>query len=980
MLLAPVKSLNVPSMLTQLHTAMENKDLEALKKCVQELASVNLSFEMFIELLSKMLNKDKNLVFHEIITDAIRFGNWPILNYLFTEFEVDVNASVAKLFPIAIAAKQHDIIKELSLYASLDEKNVITGFFMADALDDKETINIIKAVLDQSSNEELEASSQMMKSNLSETLKDIKTKAHEKLTIQIASLQEKREKLFEELSSRAPSSDVQIGMNAVNEQLTQLTEHVIKHQLAANLVRYRYRLALVQLKSVLARQYKESEDFAQIISALDDLDFDEAKKAALRDDIEAIVNDELLSLYPLLEEKDISIIKDKINTLAQKGLSLDVLDEKISTLFKADLKMSLLDGANFFQNDALFEYFVNELSFEVYPELIDAAASANNVKVLQHLVSRHEYDAQDFAASFGVAVANDAVECRDIILEKMSKISPEMARDFARLMPEFEKENKHRRTTVLKSNEELLEEHIESLAKLKINLSKKNADSALIENIDKITEILESCKENLFKYRTLLTLPLLMAQMLSCKLGIDTSKQATLKEEADTLLQLVTQLSAENFLIEEDEASLDEIPEKIREYIYRQMNEDAIDKPNEAEYALYHEVKSQYQAKFNEACLSNTRTAAIIFQENKAILQADEKKNQDDVMSRLACYPILKALENYLIQGFSKDDLKVDFDDAMTEVELHRYYQNKFHSAWRYLFARPNPWLSPDAKWAENGASKIQAQDFELIAYFWLAASDENAEGTDDFTLQTRCEHFVDIIAQFAREYNNEGPVDDLEKDKPTCDLGVRKRAAQLLIGHPLSKQIKELNAFIMLKRIQAWFIAENENHDTLFSALEDLSEKEINQVSDALGNWIINCGDVDQIDTLILSFLKLDNIIEDEPSHEFGKCLKEDYGIEHLTDYPVEYQDSRYKNYLKLLSKVLKDPLKFFSSEIYNKVESLKKRSNVNKETLEENSQPAAILHTFDSQKKEKRNEWENNQGHGQLVNEPQPNKKKFG
>jgi hypothetical protein len=128
---------------------------------------------------------------------------------------------------------------------------------------------------------------------------------------------------------------------------------------------------------------------------------------------------------------------------------------------------------------------------------------------------------------------------------------------------------------------------------------------------------------------------------------------------------------------------------------------------------------------------------------------------------------------------------------------LKAYYQHKDHTAFRYL-SKPNPWMHDDASYVEQDAESACAwSTFEeyqsLIAMFYLGAGDENIPPCDGHTFETRLEHFIDALAHIGRAHNWDGmdlseEYDDLNGDKPSCYLGVKRRLFYSVLGHPLFK------------------------------------------------------------------------------------------------------------------------------------------------------------------------------------------------
>lgn len=138
------------------------------------------------------------------------------------------------------------------------------------------------------------------------------------------------------------------------------------------------------------------------------------------------------------------------------------------------------------------------------------------------------------------------------------------------------------------------------------------------------------------------------------------------------------------------------------------------------------------------------------------------------------------------------------------EQALKAYYQNKAHTAWRYL-SKPNPWMNEHASYVyineEHNERWSTFEEYQsLICLFYLAAIDTNTLCIDDYSFATRLEHFIDELAHIGRAHNwdktrrkenhQDEQYDDLEADRPSCYSGVKRRLFQSVLGHPLLKLV----------------------------------------------------------------------------------------------------------------------------------------------------------------------------------------------
>jgi lipopolysaccharide biosynthesis glycosyltransferase len=179
---------------------------------------------------------------------------------------------------------------------------------------------------------------------------------------------------------------------------------------------------------------------------------------------------------------------------------------------------------------------------------------------------------------------------------------------------------------------------------------------------------------------------------------------------------------------------------------------------------------------------------------------------------------VITQLRDTVIARYQANPSKITLDDgkeltlplqyseflelSLTQPKLERalkaYYQNKDHSAWRYL-EKPNPWMHANASYVEVNPNNLQErwstfQEYQpVIAMYFLAAGDETIPPTDGHTIESRLEHFIDELAHIGRAHNwdkQDRPYeyDDLEGDRPSCYSGVKRRLFQSVLGHPLLK------------------------------------------------------------------------------------------------------------------------------------------------------------------------------------------------
>lgn len=220
------------------------------------------------------------------------------------------------------------------------------------------------------------------------------------------------------------------------------------------------------------------------------------------------------------------------------------------------------------------------------------------------------------------------------------------------------------------------------------------------------------------------------------------------------------------------------------------------------------------------------------------------------MLHSIGCINIIQELRQVLVNRYSAEPAMILRDNGKKMVlpmewkafqalglnraekgrALKAYYQNKNHTAWRYL-AKPNEWMDSQASYV-NMNPKDHSQKWStfeeyqpLIAMLYLASTDANIPPTDGYTMETRLEHFIDELAYIGRAHNwDESRVkktlngasqtdedgfevfeeyDDLKGDKPSCYSGVKRRLLQSVMGHRLLNVLtsdviaEELRSFV---------------------------------------------------------------------------------------------------------------------------------------------------------------------------------------
>ncbi|MFJ1269353.1 hypothetical protein ACD661_12365 [Legionella lytica] len=218
------------------------------------------------------------------------------------------------------------------------------------------------------------------------------------------------------------------------------------------------------------------------------------------------------------------------------------------------------------------------------------------------------------------------------------------------------------------------------------------------------------------------------------------------------------------------------------------------------------------------------------------------------------------------------------------QLALKAYYQNKDHSAWRYL-SKPNPWMHPDAEYVYQDKKTLAKwstfEDYQpLIGLLWLAAKDKETEPTEGHTFESRLNHYVDELALIGRSHNWDKTrvtskekleeYDDLEGDRPSCYSGVKRRLFQSVLGHPLISIVTEdviLGEVRNFAREHFQSCIREDNKAALKAAFED---------------YIININNISEPNKNLLTALNISAVKQ----REFEHYLTTKYGAQYSEDF----------------------------------------------------------------------------------------------
>lgn len=312
---------------------------------------------------------------------------------------------------------------------------------------------------------------------------------------------------------------------------------------------------------------------------------------------------------------------------------------------------------------------------------------------------------------------------------------------------------------------------------------------------------------------------------------------------------------------------------------------------------------------------------------------------------------LMNELKAFLIEQYYNNPayhqdlaLPLQYPASLPPTAHIAYYQNMFHTVYRYLFLNPNPWLHPRALFTvvnehnQPLTADIPRTQRELIAYIWLAITDESFPLPDDITRDDFKILLVKDLSLMARQHNwdltrlnihgEEEEYDDLEGDKPICSSGVAQSIAQILemLLVNLGPQFKILNAGIIKRDFKTKLIAHHEKKG-LFDHLMIFKPLELEQISEALDNLvIINCGEMAALEPEDQKTLEKITLAQ-EYIEDFVQHCQNVFGKERISAPActrIQWAEHSFDTYEQLIRYLAKMTLSVFYSEIKEKINQL--------------------------------------------------------
>jgi ankyrin repeat protein len=292
------------------------------------------------------------------------------------------------------------------------------------------------------------------------------------------------------------------------------------------------------------------------------------------------------------------------------------------------------------------------------------------------------------------------------------------------------------------------------------------------------------------------------------------------------------------------------------------------------------------------------------------------------------CHPSPEGLAN--LQAFLATRNQASGPSLRDEgVILLNQLQSPAHRAWRYLFARPNPLMSPNASFVEvteeGRQASIWQNDWQLIALLWALLTDESAERSNGFILEHCQETFIETLALLnrAHNYDHNQETDDGDLDKPSCSMGVTQRLLFATTGFAIADNpdTRPLGATYLDKRFKEQLITPNEKGLKL--ALQALSTEQLKTIQAALDDII--CGEREEELTQekknALATLKTIRISETDVN-EFIASAREYYSDLRFGAYrDFDWLGTRYADIPAFINALAQNPYEFYFSETFEAV-----------------------------------------------------------
>lgn len=331
---------------------------------------------------------------------------------------------------------------------------------------------------------------------------------------------------------------------------------------------------------------------------------------------------------------------------------------------------------------------------------------------------------------------------------------------------------------------------------------------------------------------------------------------------------------------------------------------------------------------------------------------------------------IFMEIRGFLMDAYNKKPVKhkgkalpIAVNAGLSNEVKQLYYAHPVHTAYRFLFLRPNPLMAPNASFAERDlmgglSARISNDDKINIAHMWLAASDSSKKPPEGYTRDSLKTRFAAILGEIGRAHNwdrnrinakgKSEEYDDMEGDKPSCGSGIPQRIVQFctvfLNEKPASRP---LSLDIIQTKFKEDLIAEGDNKGSVFNKLKVLKaaeQNEIVQILDDLAYFIITKDDLTTEQNKALAKIQL----APKAITDFIEDCKEHFGANRITqtNQKLNYQGKSFDSYEKVIKEMAANCLTNFVNEIKEKIDSLQKKSKGNAKPGKSDKKGTPILY----------------------------------
>jgi len=223
---------------------------------------------------------------------------------------------------------------------------------------------------------------------------------------------------------------------------------------------------------------------------------------------------------------------------------------------------------------------------------------------------------------------------------------------------------------------------------------------------------------------------------------------------------------------------------------------------------------------------------------------------------------------------------------------------------------------------------------------------------------------------------------DDMEGDKPSCSMGVSKRLAQSIIGHPIAQKDSELNlsATILQKIFCEQVVSKNDsvsNNDnakwTIHSRLQDLDYETLGLLKEALYDKVIMKDATTDQESILQEYLK----VPDDAANQFVSYLERKFGQSKIQENnkKVKFQADVFDNYKALAHHMAQHAAEIFYKHLSGMMKILIEKKMPDQDMVDNNNNivttPQYNLHS----RKRKENERGDNNEEIELL---EPEKKR--